>query len=107
MSIVRGYVRKKVEDNNYYFTGHALQRMGERMITTDQVIAAILNGQEIEIQKFENKDVRILFQEATEEIPEFYVVVAASYPCVAVLSVVRFEEEAWEFVGNVARRMKK
>lgn len=71
-------------------------------------MAAILHGEKLEVQDIglEN-DVRVLFQEATDVTPCFYVIVATSYPVVDVISVIEFEEEAWDWLGKIMARRRK
>ena len=105
MPIQSSYVRAMAKKGRVNFTEHALYRMGERKIWIDDVLNAILNGQEIEVQDIGPKsDIRVLFQEAIDTIPRFYVVVATSYPVVDVISVAEFLEEAWEWLGKIMVR---
>ncbi|MDO9535240.1 MAG: DUF4258 domain-containing protein [Bacillota bacterium] len=103
------YVRKMAQKGQIHFSDHALERMGERKVLINDTVQAILEGEEIEVQDIGSEsDVRVLFQEATDTIPRFYVVVATSYPEVEVVSVCEFKEEAWDWLGKImARRRKK
>jgi len=87
------YARQKAAKGEINFSQHAMDQMGDRKIWIDEVYTAIANGLEIELQTFEDKDVRVLFQESTEKIPRFAVVVAVDYPEVNVVTVFRFEDE--------------
>ena len=58
---------------------HALERMGERMITMDQVYECILYGINIETQ-YHGRDIKAFFQEPTGGTPGHYVIVADSTP---------------------------
>lgn len=101
------YIREMAKKGRINFTDHALARMGERKIWIDDVWRAILDGEVIEIQEIgPGYDVRVLFQEATDTVPRFYVVVAASFPVVDVISVVEFEEEIWEWLGKIMARRR-
>lgn len=103
------YIRSMAKNGRIKFSGHALDRMGERKIWYSEVLKAILQGEEIENQPGKNKgeDVKILFQEATEDTPAFFVVVACSSPEVEVVTVSFFKEEAWEFTGKIMRRVRR
>jgi hypothetical protein len=109
MPIQASFVRGMAKKGCINFTDHALRRMGERKIWIDQALEAILHGEQLEIQDIgPENDIRVLFQEATSYIPRFYVVVAASYPVVDVISVCEFKEEAWDWLGKImARRRQK
>lgn len=107
MSIAEQYIRKCAAVGQIKYSAHAVIRMGERCILRPLVDDAILNGQVIEQQDNPDEDIKVLFQEATSETPSFYVVVAACMPEVEVVTVARFEEEAWEFVGKITRRRRR
>lgn len=98
------YIRKNVHKGYFEYSQHALERMLEREIEDYQVVNCILKGVIIEVQKFDNQDIKVLFQEATEKTPEMYVVIAASYPYPVVATVCRFEEEAWECIDGIMKR---
>ncbi len=110
VSIAPPYVREMARKGQICFDNvHALQRMGERRIWIDQILEAILHGEVIEVQVFESKkDVAVIFQEPVEsdQIPRFYVVIAACYPLVEVVTVVEFEEEAWDWLGKIMARRR-
>jgi len=102
------FVREMAKKGQIHFSDHALERMGERRVWINDALQAILEGEEIEVQDFgPESDVRVLFQEATENIPRFYVVVATSYPDVEVVSVCEFKEEAWDWLGKIMARRRK
>jgi len=84
------------------FSRHAIQRMTERGVTRTEVLDAIKNGEELDIQilEEEGKDVRVLFQENTKCKPNFYVVVGCCLPSVAVITVCETEGEVWEYLGT-------
>lgn len=100
------YLRQKVENNKLTFSKHARKRMGERKIKYNDVEKAIIEGEPIERQEF-GEDVKVLFQEATDNIPECYVVVATAYPTPVVVTVCRTKDEAWECWNGILRRTKK
>lgn len=98
---IRGCVQKKL----FGYTEHAKQRMQEREIETDKVIECILNGKVIGIQaKYE--DIHVLFQEASKDRPEIYVVIAASSNPL-VITVCRTQDEIWEYTDGLLTRRKK
>ncbi len=108
MSGPSSYVREMAKKGLIHFSDHALARMGERKVWIDDVLHAILEGEEIEVQDFGfESDIKVLFQEATDTIPRFYVIVATSYPEVEVVSVVEFKEEAWDWLGKIMARRRK
>ena len=103
------YVRQKATKGEIEFREHAMENMGIRQIWMDDVLEAIASGKEIESQTFEDKDVRVLFQESTCDMPRFAVVVAADHPNVQVLTVFRFaDDNKYEYVEkqNCWRRKK-
>lgn len=102
------YIRKMAQKGLIHFSAHALERMGERKVWFDDVLHAIWEGEEIEVQDFGSEsDIKVLFQEATDTIPRFYVIVATSYPEVEVVSVIEFAEEAWDWLGKIMVRRRK
>lgn len=106
MPLQPSYIREMAKKGQLNFTEHALARMGERKIWVDDARKAILDGEIIETQDIgPGYDVRVLFQEATDTVPRFYVV-AASYPVVDVISVVEFSEEVWEWLGKIMARRR-
>jgi hypothetical protein len=111
MTLSANYIRAKAKEGKLIFSQHAIERMGERKIWKSSIINAILEGEEIGLQgrldNIQNKDVKVLFQEATDDTPEFYVVVAASFPVVEVITVCYFKDEVWEWTGKIMRRMRK
>lgn len=107
MSIQSSYVRAMAQAQRIEISNHALDRIGEREVWLDDIYKAIEQGEEIEVQDFgHDKDVKVLFQEATDRLPEFYVIVATSYPVVEIVSVCLFEDECWEWLGKTMKRGK-
>lgn len=108
-SMAPPYVREMARKGRIHYSDHALLvRMSERKIWIDQILAAILNGEVLDVQNFGlGKDVTVIFQEATDKTPRFYVVVATSYPEVEVITVAEFKEEAWEWLGKIMARRRK
>ena len=86
------YVRQKAAKGEIEFREHAIDNMGIRKIWRHEVFEAILNGQEIDVQPFKDKDVRVIFQESTCDIPRFAVVVAIDHPEVQIITVFRFKD---------------
>lgn len=100
------YIRTNAQQGRLDFSEHAQKRMNERCILIEDIINAICNGKVIEIQNFEGEDLKILFQEATDKKPEFYVVVAATdIPVVA--TVARVKSEVWAYINGVMKRRLK
>lgn len=98
---IRGCVQKKL----FGYAEHAKLRMKERFIEDHEVVECILNGKVIEVQT-EYEDVHVLFQEATKDRPEIYVVMAAaSYPWI--VTVCKTQNETWEFINGFLTRRKK
>jgi hypothetical protein len=98
------YIRQKATKQEIGVSQHALDNMGERAIWLDEALEAlealeaIISGDEIEIQTFEGKNVRVLFQESTTHIPRFCVVVAIDHPAVQIVTVFDFKEEKFEYI---------
>jgi len=62
---------------------------------------SILYGRVLEIQDFPEEDIKVIFD-------PFYVIVAASFPQVVVVSVCFFLEDVWEQLGDIrVRRGRK
>jgi len=100
-------IRKKVSEGEYDFTAHAMDRMSERKIDIEKVVDCILIGKAIEFQPDKKtNDIKVLFQEATGERPEVYVVVAA-IETPLIITVCRTEKEVWECVDNVLQRRER
>ena len=91
------YIRQKIAKKEYGVISHAYDNMGKRKIWLDEALEAIINGEAIETQTFEGKNVRVLFQEATTEVPRFCVVVDIDHPDVQIVTVFNFEEEKFEY----------
>jgi hypothetical protein len=91
------YIRQKIAKKEYGVRSHALEKMNERKIWLDEALEAVISGTEIEIQTFEDKNVRVLFQEATTDVPRFCVVVAIDHPDVQIVTAFNFEEEKFEY----------
>ena len=100
------YIRKTATDKSCTPTVHALERMSERMIYIDDVYEAIKYGPVIEQQKPQKagQHPRVLFQHSGENGPDFYVVVACCVPP-CIISTVRFEDEHWQNIGGIMRRI--
>ena len=100
-------VRSCALQGNVRFTVHALERMDERQVVADEVICAILNGHEIEIQlpAADAQDIRVLFQEAGGV--SFYVVTVCRNLTCLVVSVCLTREESWDVVQGVLRRRSR
>lgn len=99
---IRGCVQKGLLD----YSKHAKDRMEERKIEDEKVVECILYGKIIELQP-QFKDVHVLFQEATENKPEIYVVVAAAYPYPLVITVCRTIDEVWDYYNGYLKRRKR
>lgn len=97
-------IRQKVQDGYYVISSHAFDRMAERKIPEEKVIECITEGKNIELQ-IGNKanDIKVLFQEATNEKAEIYTVVADRDKPV-IVTVCRTKNEVWKHVDNVLKR---
>ena len=106
-SIPGQLVRSCALQGNVRFTAHALERMDERQVVADEVLDAIRNGNEIEIQRSaaEDQDIRVLFQEAGGV--SFYVVTVCRKLTCLVVSVCLTREESWDVVQGVLRRRSR
>jgi len=105
-SWVVDHVRKMAARGKILFRQHALDRMGERKIWRDDVLKAIERGENIHIQKpptETGKNIRVFFQEATDEnIPSFCVIVAIEHPYAQIITVYYFKEEkGWSYDENL------
>ncbi|MFZ3132244.1 MAG: DUF4258 domain-containing protein [Desulfosporosinus sp.] len=85
------------------FSDHALDRMGERQITIDQVYDCAMYGLVIETQDH-GEDIKVIFQEPTNEASGFYVVIADSSPFSEVITVCLTRDEAWDTRNGLLRR---
>lgn len=97
------YIRQKAAKQEVGISPHALENMGIRKIWLNEALEAIISGDEVEIQPFKGKNVRVLFQESTTDIPRFCVVVAIDHPEVQVVTVFNFDEEKFEYVEKQKR----
>ncbi len=105
MTIQSSYVRAMAKEGRINVTNHAYDKLGEREVFLDDVYNAIDKGEVIQIQNHgPDKDIRVVFQEATDKVPEFYVIVATSYPIVDIVSVCLFKDECWEWLGKTMAR---
>lgn len=105
MSFPIALVKALAKANRIHVSAHAFDRMGERMIPLDEVMRAIEYGEVIEIQGGPwHFDVKVLFQKATPDKPQFYVVVAASYPEAEIVTVILPDDDEWELCGTMLRR---
>lgn len=96
----RDKIRQKILNNEFFFSSHALRRMGERKILKHFVLDAILNGKELERQEFADfPDAHFLFQDNVQN-PDFCVVVAEANPEVVIITVFYFDEYLWDFNGT-------
>lgn len=107
MTIPEKFIREAARKGQIKYSNHAQLRMGERKIPRLLIDNAILNGEVLEIQNFPEKDVKVVFQSIPGTNDDFYVIVAASYPQVVVVSVCYFMEEVWEELGNLYQRREK
>ena len=71
-----------------------------------QVCNAILNGEVVELQDH-GRDVKVLFQPATKEKPDYFVLVAAAYEQPEVVTVERALEDVWKFLDSYAIRKRR
>ncbi len=97
------YIRQKAVKQEIGVSTHALENMGLRKIHYDDALEAIISGKEIEIQTFEGKNVRVLFQESTKNTPKFCVVVAVDHPEIQIVTVFNFAEEKFEYLEKQKR----
>ena len=108
MGMAERFVREMVEKGNVKYSEHAIQRMGERKILRPLVDYSILNGEVLEIQDFPHEDIKVIFHSVDGPTDPFYVIVAASFPQVVVVSVCFFLEDVWEQLGDIrVRRGRK
>lgn len=100
------WIRKRVSENCYDVSKHAHERMAERQIDIEEVIECILQGQTIEFQlDKETNDIKVMFQEATSENPEIYVIVVA-LDTPLIVTACRTIDEVWECVDGVLKRRR-
>jgi hypothetical protein len=97
------YIRQKAKKGEITISSHALDNMGLRKIRLDETLEAIIHGEEIDIQPFKGKMVRVTFQESTKATPRFAVIVAVDHPEVVVVTVFIFEEEKFEYIEGQKR----
>ena len=97
------YIRQKAVKGDIGVSSHAQENMGIRKIWLDEALEAITSGDEVEIQSFAGKNVRVLFQESTTDIPRFCVVVAIDHPEAQVVTAFNFDEEKFEYVEKQKR----
>lgn len=109
MNMPISYIKACAKNNKINFSAHAIQRMGERKIRKNKVLHTIIYGEVIEQQDYtnlKNSDIKVVFQEECEDVPEMYVVVAAcAIP--EVITVCKTNEEVWDYVKGRLKRRKK
>lgn len=105
---IEQWVRNQVRLGEYDISLHAIQRSSEREIDLESAIDCVLHGKIIEMGDYEdNDDICVLFQEPTDDVPEFYTVVAASYKP-NIVSICKRKKEVWDFIdGLLVRRGKE
>lgn len=86
-------LRQAVEDSNYSISDHALQRMGERGITVDDVEGCICEGEVVGKQDH-GWHVKWLIRGHDEEDETFLTVVALSWPKPVIVTVMRDHEDS-------------
>jgi hypothetical protein len=99
------WIRKYYKKTSIDFSEHARDQMRIRKIEMSEIFGAIEKGTPIETQDLEG-NVKILFQENTEGIPRFGVVVASSMPP-RIVTVYWFKKDKWEYdksIGQMRRR---
>lgn len=96
-------IRSSAWSKKIGFSDHAMDRMGERMITIDQVYDCILYGANIETQ-YHGRDVKVVFQQATGGVPGYYTIVADSSPFPEVVTVCFTLDEVWENISGILKR---
>ena len=101
------YIRQKAEKGEITVSLHAIENMGRRKIWLEEALEAIVHGEEVDIQTFEEDNVRVTFQQSTEGVPRFAVVVAADYPEVVIVTVYNFEEDKYEYTEGQKRWRRK
>lgn len=97
------YIRQKAKLGEIKISEHALDNMGLRKIWLDEALEAIIHGEDIDIQSFKGKMVRVTFQESTKAIPRFAVIVAVDHPEVVVVTAFNFKEEKFEYIEGQKR----
>lgn len=108
MVMAERFIREMVEKGNVKYSEHAIHRMGERKILRPFIDHSILNGEVLEIQDFTGEDIKVIFHSVDESADSFYVIVAASFPQIVVVSVCFFLEDVWAQLGDIrVRRGKK
>lgn len=100
------YIRAYAKQGQLRFSKHSLDMMKARKIRDHQVYDCVCNGKMVERQDH-GRDIKIVFQEATNDKAGFYVVVAAFYPLPEVVTVCLTWEEVWETLGTILKRRKR
>ncbi|MDI3538256.1 MAG: hypothetical protein PWQ13_279 [Bacillota bacterium] len=106
MGIPDQYIKALVRKGKLKYSEHAQKRMAERKIDVDAVCDAILNGEVVKLQDH-GRDIKVVFQPAAKDKPEYFVVVAAAYEYAEVVTVEPALEDAWEFVKGFAIRRRR
>lgn len=97
-------LRKAVENRNYIISGHAMRRMGEREITVADLESCFIVGEFIEDQGH-GENVKALLKGLDCKNQEFYIVVALAFPKPVIVTVCRFQKDAWEDIGSFKKRI--
>lgn len=99
------HIRKCATENRLDFSAHALERMGRRKIRRNQVYDSIANGKIVE-EQYHGLDFKYVFQEATDNKPNFYVVIADT-PIPYVITVCNIKNEIWDYLDDRIKRKGK
>jgi hypothetical protein len=97
-------LRKAVENRSYIISSHATRRMGEREITVADLEACLTVGEFIEDQDH-GENVKALLRGTDCKSQEFYTVVALAFPRPVIVTVCRFQKDAWEDMGPFKKRI--
>ena len=81
-------LRKAIRDSKYIISDHALQRMGQRGITIEDVERCVIEGEVVGKQDH-GGDVKWVLRERDEEGEIFFAVVALSRPRPVIVTVMR------------------
>ncbi|KKM11090.1 hypothetical protein SY88_10165 [Clostridiales bacterium PH28_bin88] len=91
------------KERGYIISQHAFRRMGERGVAEEDITRCGLEGEVLENQDH-GRDLKVLVQGVDAEGLDFYMVVALSFPRPVIVTVCRFQEEAWEDLGTFKKR---
>lgn len=105
-SLAVAILKKAAAEGRYRVSDHALQRMGERQVAMEDLVACLARAEILEIQ-LHAQDHKVCVRGITGNGEEFYTVVAICFPDPpTVITVCQFDDQVWEDLGSAKCRRR-